>query len=70
MSYIPCVGNEKIRIVDGSLAPIAGKRQISHYDGLSLHNVLHVPRISDNLLSISKITAKQYSYPILFLSRT
>ena len=24
-SYIPCVGNEKIRIVDDSLAPIAGK---------------------------------------------
>ena len=56
MSYIPCVGNENIRIVDGSLAPIAGKGQISLFDGFSLHNVLHVPQISYNLMSISKIT--------------
>ena len=48
--------NKKIRIADGSLAPIARKGHISLFDGFSLHNMLHVPRISYNLLSISKIT--------------
>ncbi|KAA0037322.1 reverse transcriptase [Cucumis melo var. makuwa] len=56
VTYTPCAGNEKNRIVDGSLAPIAGKGQIVLYDGFSLHNVLHVPKLSYNLLSISKIT--------------
>ncbi|KAA0033074.1 reverse transcriptase [Cucumis melo var. makuwa] len=56
VSYTPCVGNEKIRIVDDSLAPIAGKGQIVLFDGFSLHNVLHVPKLYYNLLSISKIT--------------
>ncbi|TYK29954.1 reverse transcriptase [Cucumis melo var. makuwa] len=55
VSYILCV-DEKIRIIDGSLAPIVEKEQISLFDGFSLHNVLHVPRISYNLLSIRKIT--------------
>ncbi|TYK14441.1 TMV resistance protein N [Cucumis melo var. makuwa] len=32
VSYILCVGNEKIRITDGSLAPIVGKGQISLFD--------------------------------------
>ncbi|KAA0045027.1 Beta-galactosidase [Cucumis melo var. makuwa] len=52
VTYTPCAGNEKIRIADGSLAPIVGKGQIVLYDGFSLH----VPKLSYNLLSISKIT--------------
>ncbi|KAA0054163.1 Cysteine-rich RLK (RECEPTOR-like protein kinase) 8 [Cucumis melo var. makuwa] len=56
VTYTPCVGNEKIRITDGSLAPIAGKGQIVLFDGFSLQNVLHVPKLSYNLLSIGKIT--------------
>ena len=56
MSNIPCVGNEPIRIADGSLTLITGKGKISPYIGLSLHNVLHVPKLSYNFLSISKIT--------------
>ena len=56
MSYVPCAGNETIKIADDSLAPIAGKGKISPCAGLSLHDVLHVPKISYNLLSISKIT--------------
>lgn len=56
LSYHPCAGNEKIRIVDGSFAPVAGKGQVSPFDGLILQNVLHVPKISYNLLSVSKIT--------------
>ena len=64
--YIPCAGNEKIRIADGSLAPIVGKWQISFFYGLSLHNVLHVPQISYNLLSISKIT-HELNCQVIFL---
>ncbi|KAA0057585.1 Beta-galactosidase [Cucumis melo var. makuwa] len=56
ISYAPCAGNEKIRIADGSLAPIAGKGKIVPFDGFALQNVLHVPKLSYNLLSISKIT--------------
>ncbi|KAL4025768.1 hypothetical protein IC575_014173 [Cucumis melo] len=56
ISYASCAGNEKIRIADGSLAPIAGKGQIVPFDGFALQNVLHVPKLSYNLLSISKIT--------------
>ena len=74
MSYIPCAGNEKIWIADGSLAPIAEKGLIFLFEGLTLHNVWHMLRISYNLLSISKLTHelnyKQYSYLILFLFRT
>ncbi|KAL4030324.1 hypothetical protein IC575_008560 [Cucumis melo] len=66
VTYTPCAGNEKIRIVDGSLAPIAGKGQIILYDGFSLQNVLHVPKLSYNLLSISKIT-RELHYKATFL---
>ncbi|KAA0037200.1 reverse transcriptase [Cucumis melo var. makuwa] len=41
VSYTPYAGNEKIRIADGSLAPIVGKGQIVLFDGFSLQNVLH-----------------------------
>ena len=56
VSYFPCVGNENIRIAGGSLAPILGKWKKFSFEGPPLHNVLHVPKISYNLLSISKIT--------------
>ncbi|KAA0039229.1 putative polyprotein [Cucumis melo var. makuwa] len=60
VSYTPYADNEKIRIADGFLAPIAGKGQIVLFDGFSIHNVLHVPKLSYNLLSISKITHELY----------
>ncbi|KAA0067119.1 Cysteine-rich RLK (receptor-like protein kinase) 8 [Cucumis melo var. makuwa] len=41
ISYAPCVGNEKIQIADGSLAPIAGKGQIVPFDCFTLQNILH-----------------------------
>ena len=55
VSYTSSAGNEKIRIANGSLASIVAKGQIV-LDGSSLQNVLHVPKLSYNLLSISKIT--------------
>ncbi|KAA0054937.1 Beta-galactosidase [Cucumis melo var. makuwa] len=41
VTYTPCVDNEKVRIADGSLAPIATKGQIVLFNSFSLHNVLH-----------------------------
>ena len=55
-SYKPCAGNKKIKITDGSLSAIAGKGSVFISPSLTLHNVLHVPNLSCNLLSISKIT--------------
>ncbi|KAA0056080.1 Beta-galactosidase [Cucumis melo var. makuwa] len=41
ISYAPCADNEKIRIANDYLAPIAGKGQIVSFDGFALQNVLH-----------------------------
>ncbi|XP_038895920.1 probable Ufm1-specific protease [Benincasa hispida] len=56
MSYNPSVGNERICIADRSFASVAGKDHISPFDGLILHDTLHVPKITYNLFSVSKIT--------------
>lgn len=55
-SYIPSAGNRKIKIADGSLSAIAGKGSIFISKILTLHNVLYVPNLSCNLVSISKLT--------------
>ena len=39
ISYASCASNEKIWIVDGFLAPIAGKGQIVPFDDLALQNI-------------------------------
>ncbi|KAL0543619.1 hypothetical protein IC582_018719 [Cucumis melo] len=59
--------NEKIRIVDSSLVPIAGKGQIVPFDGFALRNVLHVPKLFYNLLSISNITRELHCKAIFLL---
>ena len=55
-SYLPNARNEKIQIANESFAHIAGKGHICPIDGLTLQNVLHVPKMSYDVLSISKIT--------------
>ena len=67
MFYILCADNKTIRIADDSLVPIAEKGKISPSVGLSLHKVLHVPKIAHNLLSISKIT-HELNCKAIFLS--
>jgi len=54
-TYSPCSGNKKIRIVDGSFSAIAGEGSITLSKHIDLKNVLHVPKLSYNLLSVSKI---------------
>lgn len=55
-TYSPCAGNKKIKVADGSFSAIAGIGSIPLSSSLTLHNVLHVPNLSCNLLSVSKIT--------------
>ncbi|KAG6467091.1 hypothetical protein ZIOFF_075100 [Zingiber officinale] len=55
-SYIRIAGNQKIKIADGSLSAIAGKGSIVISQTLTFQNILHVPNLSCNLISISKLT--------------
>ncbi|KAI5412874.1 hypothetical protein KIW84_057482 [Lathyrus oleraceus] len=54
-SYSPCAGNQKIKITDGSFSAIAGKGSVVLSPMLTLKNVLHVPNLSCNLISVSKL---------------
>jgi hypothetical protein len=56
-SYSLCAGNKKVKIIDGSLSVIAKIETIKLTSLLTLHDVLHVPNLSCNLLFISKITS-------------
>lgn len=55
-TYFPCSGNHKVKIADGTLSSIAGKGSIVISSSITLHNVLHVPNLKRNPLSIGKIT--------------
>ena len=55
-SYLPSSGLNKVRISDCSFSPIAGKGEIALTPTLTLNFVLHVPKLSCNLFSISKFT--------------
>jgi hypothetical protein len=55
-SYMPCSGKDKVRVADGSMAPIMGRGSIYCTKSLSLSPVLHVPKFPVNLLSVSSIT--------------
>ena len=56
-SYSPCAGDKKIKIADESLSVIASMGFIIISPTLTLHKVLHVPNLSCNFLSISKLTS-------------
>ena len=58
-SYTPCAGNIKVKIADGSLAPVAGKGSVVLSKIMVLKSVMHVPNLSCNLLSISRLTQDQ-----------
>ena len=58
-TYTPCVGNLKVKIIDGSLAIVAGKRSIILSRNMTLKCMLHVSLLTCNLLFISKLTHDQ-----------
>ena len=55
-SYLASSGLNKVRIADGSFSPIFGKGEIALTPTLTLNFVLHVPKLSCNLFSVSKFT--------------
>uniref|UniRef100_A0ACD5V2D5 Uncharacterized protein n=1 Tax=Avena sativa TaxID=4498 RepID=A0ACD5V2D5_AVESA len=54
-TYTPCSGKDKVRVADGSMAPIVGRGSIRCTKTLSLSPVLHVPKFPVNLLSVSSL---------------
>ena len=55
-SYTLCSGKQKVLVTDGSHIPVHGKESIMINENITLDFVLHVPQMSCNLLSISKLT--------------
>lgn len=55
-SYKPCAGHRKVRIADDSFSTIVGSGTIKLSSSLILSDVLHVPKLSCNLISINKLT--------------
>lgn len=56
LSYTPCSSHKKITIADRSSTTVAGQGDIYISDSLMLKNVLHVPKLFANLVSIQKLT--------------
>ena len=54
--YKPYSGPDKVRIADGTFSSVSGKGLIHATPSLPLTSVLHVPRFSHTLLSLSRIT--------------
>ncbi|XP_072084397.1 uncharacterized protein [Arachis hypogaea] len=55
-SYTNSSGHKQITIANGSHIPITGYGNIHLQPSIHLKNVLHVPKLSTNLLSIHKVT--------------
>ena len=55
-TYIPSPRNKKIAVANDSLATVVGFRDIYITPTLILKNVLHIPKLSANLISIQKLT--------------
>lgn len=54
-TYSPCFGSFKIRIIDGSLSWVA-RKGIIKLQNLTLNSILHVPKLTGDLVSINKLT--------------
>ena len=54
-SYNPYRSSRKITMADGSLIAVASQGDILLNDHLTLKNVLHVPKLFANLISIQKL---------------
>ncbi|XP_019054438.1 PREDICTED: uncharacterized protein LOC109115183 [Nelumbo nucifera] len=64
-SYQLCYGRDRVSTTDGSHVPIAGKEFVKITNSISLPSVLHVPRLSTNLLSFSSLT-KNLNCSVIF----
>ena len=55
-SSTPCNGTQTVKIADGSLTKVKGLGIVQNFENLSLKFLLHVPNLSCNLVSVSKLT--------------
>ncbi|KAJ0092018.1 hypothetical protein Patl1_25689 [Pistacia atlantica] len=55
LTYHPCHSNRKVSITDGSLATVVGQGDIILSPSITLKNVLHVPKLSTNLVPIHQL---------------
>ncbi|CAH9064002.1 unnamed protein product, partial [Cuscuta epithymum] len=55
-SYNPCAGDKKVKVADGSFSAIARMGNVRISSSINLSKVLHVPNLSCNLASVSKLT--------------
>ena len=63
-TYTPCPSSRKIMVANGSLATVARLEDVYVTPSLILKNVLHVPKLSTNLVSIQKFTEDLKCYAI------
>jgi hypothetical protein len=66
--YIPEIGNQSVKLADGSAQAITGSGKVICNPNLSLSSVLHVPTFPINLMSISCITRELNCAAIFFPS--
>ena len=57
--YKPYLGQDKVKIVDGTVSSVSGKGLVRISPSLSLSSVLHVPSFPISRLSISLIARDQ-----------
>ena len=57
-TYIPCMGNQKSKLLMVPLVTMAGQGDVFLTSSLTSRNVLHVPKLSVNLLSTPQITTE------------
>ena len=56
ITYSPCPSTRKVVTADGTLTTVAGIGDVQINSSLTLKNVLHVLKLSTNLISIHKLT--------------
>ena len=54
-SYTPCPYDIRVKVTNGTLAPVAGKGSVRISDFITLKSVLQVPTLDCNLLSVNKL---------------
>ena len=65
ISYTPCSRNKKVCIADGSLSSITGQGSFHLSDKIVLQSILHVPKLSCNLLFVSRLS-KDSNFRVVF----
>ncbi|RDX98200.1 hypothetical protein CR513_18909, partial [Mucuna pruriens] len=71
-SYLKVSKKQLITVANGDHVPIAGFGNVQLHSSLSLHNVLHVPKLANNLISIHRLIqdwncAVTFSFSLCYL---